>query len=805
MLIAARRVLRRLERAPGFACAAVLTLAVGIGASALIFSVIDGVLLEPLPYPESGRIVEVRQVGERGGLNRVSDPNFTDLRDQTSSLDRFAQYTAYEVAIAGGDEPVLAVRADVSSEFFDIVQVRPSQGRLFVAEEQRFGAAPAALVSYSFWQRYLGGAPDPAARSLRIGGSVFSVVGVMPRGFAYPDGAAVWTPRELWPQTGRGAHNFSALGRLAPGVTLDTARREFSQVARRLKTEYGDETWMFDADVATLRDRLVSGVRPALTVLAWAAVLLFGIAAANTVNLMLAHAVTRERDVAVRLALGARPLTIAVEFLGQAVVLCGLGGLAGLLLAWWGAAALSSLQESLLPRASSIRIDASTIALAVGLALAAAAGSSLLVAWRVPRSGLELRSARRATVSREGARLRDGLVATQVAIALVLTVGAVLLGRSYLEVTSVDPGFRSDGMLLVNVTSPYSRDQRAQIGEFHGRVLEGLQRISGGASGGVSGLPSQGSGTNGQYVVLERPDEARDWPAIEALSKLPGRAGYAEYRVASEGYFETLGIPLLRGRSFRSNDVSGSMHVAVVSRSLAEDRWPGQDPLGKVIQFGGMDGDLTPFTIVGVVGDVRDYGLDAEQRPTVYVYYRQRPAYADSMWFAMRVAAPESAIAGVRELVRGIDPDVPTEFLLSDGLYAESIAQRRFNLTMLAVFGGAALALALGGIYAAVAFGVARRAHEIGVRIAVGATLPRVVALVVGRSVGISALGVVAGAAVAFAAAQVFASLLYGIRPHDPVSYALAAAVLLTTAVGAALIPALRAARIDPIATLRDD
>jgi len=395
-------------------------------------------------------------------------------------------------------------------------------------------------------------------------------------------------------------------------------------------------------------------------------------------------------------------------------------------------------------------------------------------------------------------------MAAQVGVALVLTVGATLLGRSYLEVVSTDPGFQPEGMLLVGVTSPYSRDQKTQISNFHSRILEGLQVISGGAAGGVSSLPSQGAGTNGQYVVLNRADEARDWPQIDALGKLPGRAGYAEYRVASEGYFETLGIPLLRGRGFQSSDGPTSTHVAIVSRSLAEEKWPGEDPLGKLIQFGGMDGDLTPLTVIGLVGDVRDYGLDRDTRPTVYVYYRQRPAYADSMWFAVRIP-PAGALAPVRDLVRRIDPNAPVEFLASEQLYAASVAQRRFNFAMLAVFGGAALALAVGGIYAAVTFDVAQRSREIGVRIALGATLWRVFALILGRSLVVAGLGIVVGLAVAFGASQVGRSLLYQVQPSDPLSYALAAAFLLATAACASLVPAFRAARTDPISTLRNE
>jgi predicted permease len=540
-------------------------------------------------------------------------------------------------------------------------------------------------------------------------------------------------------------------------------------------------------------------------VLVAAAALLFSIALANALNLMLARAVDEKRDLAVRLALGAHRTTVARDFFAEALVLCTLAAAIGLLIAWWGGAAVTSLHAGLLPRADSINVGASTVGISLGLALLSAAGLSLLVAWRTPNTMAVLRGSSHAKGRPERSRLRDGLVATQVGIAVLLAVGVSLLGRSYLEVMNVDPGFRTDRMLLVNVTSPYSRDQRTEIRVFHERILDELKTLPGVVSaGGASSLPLRGSGTNGTYVELERIDEVRDFDGLTELFKRPERAGYAEYRVVTEDYFESFGIPLLRGRAFGPSDGPEAPHVAIVSRSLADSRWPNDEPIGKLINFGGMDGDLTPFTVVGVVGDIRDYGLDRETRPTFYAYYRQRPAYADSLWFAVRAPAAELAIAGAREAVRRVDPNVPTEFLISEQLYAESIAERRFNFVMLGVFGGAALVLALGGIYAALAFSVAQRSHEIGIRIALGAPVARVIGLVVRRSLAIAGLGIAVGLAVALGASRVAASLLFGIPPSDLISYAVAATLLLLAAVLAALVPALRASRVDPIVTLRD-
>ncbi|HEX5046609.1 MAG TPA: ADOP family duplicated permease [Gammaproteobacteria bacterium] len=803
-----RQAARQVVRSPGFALTVVLTLAIGIGASTLLYSVVDAVLLASLPYSDADRIVAVAQLNSRGARNiRVSDPNFADLKEQTHTLQAFAQYATYYAPVAGGDEPVRTAVTAVSADFFEVFGVRPALGRGFAPEEQALGGPRAALVSYSYWQRYLGGAPDFTGRTLRFGGEVYSIVGVMPRGFAFED-ADVWHARELWPVSSRGAHNFYAVGRLAPRASLDEARRDFSQVARRLKAVYGDDTAMFDADVTTIRADLVAAVRLPLLVLSAAAALLYAIAVANVVNLLLARAVTRERELATRLALGARRATLAGGFFAEALVLCGLGAGLGLLGAWWGTSIVATFGDSsLLPRASSVHVGTASIAVALGLALLAAGGSSLLTAWRAASDAGALHGGRRTTASRSRTRLRDALVATQVGIALVLAVGASLLGRSYAAVTNVDPGFRPGGMVLMEAISPYARENYDEIRAFQDRVLEGLRALPGVESvGGVSGLPLQGGGTNGTFVKLVRPDEVRTGDEWLTLAKQPDRSGYAEYRVASAGYFQTLGIPLLRGRTFESTDTPEAAQVAVVSRSFAEAAWPGEDPLGKLLNYGNMDSNFeAPFTVVGVVGDVHDYGLDRAVRPTFYASYRQRPRFADSLWFAIRTSNTAATIAAAREVVRSVDADSPPTFQTSERLYAASIAQRRFNLVMLAVFGGAALLLALTGVYGAIAFSVAQRRHEIGVRIALGATVGRVIAGVLRGSLAIAAIGVGAGLAVALAGARVVSSLLYGVAPHDPASYVLASALLFAAAGAAALVPALRAARIDPNVTLRDD
>jgi predicted permease len=395
-------------------------------------------------------------------------------------------------------------------------------------------------------------------------------------------------------------------------------------------------------------------------------------------------------------------------------------------------------------------------------------------------------------------------------MAVVLLVGAVLLARSYVRLAAVDPGFRGDDVLLMNIALPIPADDAdtSPIGLFHEQLIERVRGLPGvAAAGGVTAAPLTGGAGNGLFLELRRPDEVKTFDDFTALWKGdPSRTGDAEYRVASEGYFAALDIPLLRGRLFEHGDAPGAEHVAVISRSLAERKWPGEDPLGKLVQFGNMDRDLTPFRVVGIVGDVHDFGLDTEPRPTFYGYYAQRTrATAWSFWITIRAPNAERLIPAAREIVRSLDPDLVPEFRTVAQLESISVAPRRFNLVMVGVFGATALLLALAGIYGAVAFNVAQRTREIGVRVALGAQTPSVVAMVLGKSLAWVGAGVAVGLLAAFGAARLVASLLYGISPHDPSAYAAAAMVLLIASVFAGWIPALRAARVDPVVALRSE
>jgi predicted permease len=799
---------RQLVRYPAFSAVVIATLALGLGACTLIFSVVNGVLLKPLPYPESDRIVRVLQVNENGRVsNNVSEPNFSDLQDQTRSFSALARYAVGVQPVAGGNGPTRAWTAAVSGDFFAVVGVQPLVGRPFVPEELKVGAAPTAVLGHAYWQRYFGGDPALAGRTLQIADRTYSIVGVMPAGFDYPDGAEIWTPAELWPLgESRTAHNWRAVGRLGEGVSLAEARTDVSAIARRLKVEHGDDSWMVDAAVDPLRDVVVRAARPALLVLLAAVGLLFAVAVANAANLVLARAISRDQEFVIRAALGAGRRRLARQFFAEMLLLCAAGGALGLGFSAWGIGALVRLAAGRLPRADAVGIDWAVLGLVCALTLATAIGLSWLAAWRAS-SRVALRYNQRTSSGAPESPLSGGLVVTQVALALLLVVGAVLLGRSFLSLTNVDPGFRTEGFVFMDVSAPWP-DDRTELEPFvplYEELIERLRSLPGvDAVAGISLAPGSGGGWDGTPVSQNYPGEITSFDDLAAVSTDPARSARGtEYRLASEDYFAAIGIPLLRGRVFERGDGPTAERVAVVSRSLAERLWPGQDPIGKLVQFD-MGGDLRPSAVVGIVGDVRDV-REQEPRPTFYAPYRQRPWSLTIFEVVIRTTDAERVVPAAREIVQRMNTGVVPQFRTSEQAYAAQLAPHRLNLVLIGVFGGTALLLALVGIYGSIAFHVARRTHEIGVRMALGARPAGVISMVVRRSLLLASLGVAAGIVISLGASRLASSLLYGIAPHDPVSYAAGATVLLLAAVAAGSVPAVRAARVDPVTALRSE
>jgi putative ABC transport system permease protein len=803
-----RAVLRQLTRNSGFSAAVICTLALGIGSSVLIYSVIHAVLLEPLPYDDPARIVRLDELDANGNSPRLTDPNFYDIKEQTKSFAALAQFGSVVESVAGGTEPVRANLAAVSRDLLAVMRVQPALGRAFTEDEQKLGAAPAALVSHAFWQRNLGGIADFASRPLKIGDRVHTVVGVMPPGFHYPNKADIWVPRELWPVgISRTGHNYESIGRLAPGVTLDAARAELAGIAARLKEQHGNDTQMVDVKVVTLHESLVGDVRPALLVMLLAVALLFLVACANVASMLLARTMARVEELAVRLALGAGRWGLVRLFVTEALVLCILGGALGVLFASAGVELLAVLEAGALPRAEGLRVDWTAVALAVSIASGLAVALGVAVTVLAVGDDVAHAGARR-TIGTPRSRVRDGLVAAQVAMALVLVVGAVLLARSFLSAAAVDPGYRVADVTLMNlaVARPPTPEGRARLAVFYDELLPRLRALPGvEAAGGVSSPPLAGNGTNGGFVTVQRADEIRDFAALRTAYTDPEKNGYAEFRLASDGYFEAMGIAVLQGRAFDERDGPGPLHSAIISRSLAESQWPGEDPLGKLIQFGGMDGDLTAFAVVGVVDDVYDYGVDFGPQPTFYASYRQRQGHLASFWVAMKGPDAATLVPAARSIVQTLNPDVPPEFRTAEDLYGDTLAQRKLQLVILGVFGGSALFLALVGIYSAVAFAVLRRTREIGLRMALGARASKIVRAMVARSLAVVGIGLAMGSVIAFVGSQLLTSMLYDVAPHDAETYVLAVIALLLGAAVVSWWPARRAAAVDPNIALRQE
>lgn len=821
-----RHAIRGMQKSAGFTTVAVLTLALGIGATTAIFSVVDGVLLRSLPYPEAHEVAQIRHVNESGGSQlNVSFPNYVDLRDRNDSFEVMGAYASWPATVSGNGEATRVGRAEVTAGFFEVLGVEPLLGRRFLPDESGAAAADVAVVSHSYWRNRLGGDRDLSGEVLRLGDRAYQVVGVMPAGFSFPADVDVWLPSEATlANQNRSAHNFRVIGRLQDGVTLQQARANLSVIARRLKAQHGDDTWMADATAVELRQELVGSARPALLVLLGAAGFLLLIACANVVNLLLARMAARQRDLAVRVALGAGRGRLAVQFLTETLVLS-LGGAAlGVLLAFWGVPMLLALQEGYLPRADEVGVNGTVLAFALGVAVVTALGLGLVPSLRAGTEDLRASLAdgqRTQGGGLSGQRMRRLLAISQVALTLVLLVGAALLAQSFVRLLAVDPGYRTEGPAIVmDLWQPPVEGQAAEarVGRFHEELLDRIRAIPGvEEAGGISTFLLPGGGANGAFLILDSLEDLGgmrgiEQPGPELFARLgemmqdPERSGFAEFRIASDGYFRAMGIPLIRGRLFDERDAPGASHVAVISRSLAETRWPGEDPIGKLIEYGNMDGDLRPFTIVGIVGDVREGSLDAEPEPTFYGYSRQRPGNTFAFHVVMRGrASPGAMIASSRAIARELNPEAAVEFRTFEQVFSSALSERRFTLVLMAVFGATALLLAVLGIYGVISYLASQRVREIGVRMALGARAADVLRLFLGQGAALALAGVVCGLLAALGLTRLLAGLLYGVDAVDPATFAGVALLLTGVALLASYIPARRASRLDPTDTLRSE
>jgi putative ABC transport system permease protein len=788
-----RFAVRQFAKNPAFTAVAVLTLAVGIGANSAIFSVVNGVLLQPLPFPDPQQLVRVHEIVPQYGRFSVAPASFLDWRRQNTTFEHLAAFSVGSATFAEGDVPERVTNAPVSWDIFDLLGVQPVLGRTFAQDEDAVMKNRVIILSHGMWQRRFGGDPRILGRSVVLNGTPHSIVGVMPAGFAFPS-----KETEYWVPIGintanppRGAHFIGVIGRLKKGTSIVQAGAEMKTIAERLALQYPESSKDESAEVVALHEQVVGRSRPALLTLLAAVGVVVLIACGNVANLLLVRASVREKEIAIRTALGAGRRRLVVQMLAESLVLALAGGALGLLLGYAAIRPLQTLSAGSIPRVDNITIDGSVLAFTLLLCVVTGIVFGLVPAWQASRTnvGEVMKEGGRASTGSGGRWLRNALVMAEVALSLVLLVGAALLLRSFSRLTHVDPGFRAENVLAFRVSLPQaSYKEDAQRITFYDQLLErlrGLPRVT--SAGMVQSLPIRDD-----YMLSF---------TIQGKPTAPGDDRSANHRVVSHGYFESLGVPLRRGRAFTDRDAPNSPMVAVVDEAFARRHFPGEDPIGQGIDIGnGTDGF---YEIVGVVGDVRYGGLDAAADPTMYVPYRQD--VFSTMWIVARTEGdPNEIAAAVRGLVRDLDRQLPAYSMspLSE-VVSGSLAQRRFSMLLLGLFAGIALFLAAVGLYGVISYAVSQRTQEIGLRLAIGAPRGHLLGMVIGQGMRLVVAGVAVGLLGSLALARLVSTMLFEVTPFDPPSYAGTAAVLLVVAALACYVPARRAMRVDPIVALR--
>jgi putative ABC transport system permease protein len=805
-----RFALRQFRKAPGFAVVAALTLALGIGGTTAIFSVVDGVVLRPLPFDRSEQIVQLFGTDSKANrLRNFADKTFDYLADQNRSLSAMAEYNSSGMSISSGSDALRLTGSAVTKQFFDVLRVRPAAGRFFVPEEQQLGAPLSVVISHGFWTRQFGASPSAIGAKLMSGRSIATIVGVLPEGQEFPAGTDLWYPREIFEKnTSYTAHNWKVIGRVKDGVTLAQASNDVSTLLRRLHAQVGDQTWTFDGRALSLREQMVGGIKPLLLLMLGASAVLLLIACTNVANLIIARMAVRENEIAVRLSIGAGRARLAQQLLIETSFLSAIGCAGGLLLAALGMRVLLVLRPALIPRVGELRLDWRIGAFAMLLAAATAIGLGLLAAWRAARG--DLRAALSQSQRTQGGggasyRIRGSLVVAQLAMTVVLLIGAGLLARSFARLMTLDTGFRTHGVVVATLGLESPRDERiAQRTQYFDEIARRAMAIPGVTNVGFSNAePFNAGSSNGTFLVLSGLNVKLTPQDLQALFNDKTHTGYANYQMVNGGYFKAMNIPLVSGRVFDDNDRVGGPGVALINAALARKQWPSENPIGKVIEFGNIDGDLTPLTVVGVVGDTREQELAADPPATIYVSYRQRPGNDNGMYVVMSTNAEAPAIATARQTFRQVRGDVPMRFQTIEDIVGRSVASQRFMLFVVGVFGAVALVLASLGVYSVISYLVAQRGREISIRVALGARAADIVRLVVRQGIQLVVIGVIVGGVAAVFTTRILAQLLYGTKPTDPVTFAGMVLTLAVVAVVASYLPARRASRAEPMDVLR--
>jgi predicted permease len=797
-----RHATRTLARAPGFSAVVIATLAIGIGGSTAAFTFVNAVLLAPLPFADSDRLVVIRP--STGA--RVSAAYLHDWREGRQALRDMAGWFDVRVTLTGRGEPLEVAADRATTNFFDVLGVPPLAGRTFTTEPSLARTRPEVVLSHGFWQREFGGRPDAVGESLTLNGEPFTIVGVLPERFAIrtnelPESRAeLWIPMPLEPgnRAGMGGH-LNVVARLAPGATTGEAEAELAVVSARIEEQYPSYSRTWRAQAVPLYEATVRDVRLRLVVIFGAVGVLLLIACANVAHLVSSRGVVRQTELAVRLSLGATPRRLLGQLMGENLLLAVAGGALGLLLALWLTALLASVLPGalVLPRGRQAGIDLRVLAFGGAATALTTLLFGLIPAWTAARSAprAALQAGRGAVSGFQDRRLNDLLIVSEIALAMLLLTGAGLVGRSLQALTRVDPGFRPESALTLRTSLSDARyDDTARVRAFGRDVVDRVARLPGVAAvGSANYLPLSRIGAGGPFVIESRPTPA------------PGEAPGSWMTIVGGRYFDAMGIPVLRGRVFSETDTENALPVFVIDETLARRYWPDGDAVGARLTWREDDDTATTGEVVGVVKSVRYTGLSNDPQGTTYFWFPQRPEREMSL--IVRTAGDPLAVAGaVRAEVHAIDAQQPVSDMRPlASLVAGDLSQPRVTTMLLGGFAAVALALAALGLYAMLAFGVARRTREIGVRMALGAAPGDVTSLVVRRGVGLVAIGLVLGTAAALAAGRVGSSLLFGVTPADPVTLTAGAVLLALAAALATAIPARRATRVDPVVALRTE
>jgi putative ABC transport system permease protein len=800
MLNDLRYAIRMLYKNPDFTAAAVLTLTLGIGANTAVFSVVNTVLLKPLAYRDPDRIVTLSSVWDKtkdtaASLGSpVSVPDFQDWHDQSTAFEAMAYYAGRQTSVMVGPEAEYGRATRITPEFFQVFGVAPIVGRLFTPEEETPGSGGAAVISHSFWQSHFGGNLSALRQTVRMFDRTVSIVGVLPPDFSFPDKTDIWFPADTVTHETteyRGAHNYLVVGRLRPGITLEQVQAQMTLIAARMEQQYPQTNKGRSVAVTRLRDEMVGNVRLTLYLLLVTVGVVLLIACANVATLLLAKATARNREIAIRAAMGASRTRLVRQLITEGLVLALIASAAGLILAVWGLKGLVALAPGDIPRLAETSIDGWVLAFTFGVSLMATLLFGLASALQTSRVDLNdtlKQGAARAVVAGGAGRMRAVLVVAEIALSVMLLVGAGLLIRSFVALHSVALGFRPESVLVMQATVPAPGPQGARANEFFKEVLAEVSVLPGVLSAGATmALPGHAE-SNAPYWIDYLPKE------------LNVSAPEAVVSVITPGTFAALGVPVNHGRDFSDGDIRDAPFTAVINETLAQRAFPGQDPIGRAI-FCGYD-STKPMKIVGVVGDVRQYGPAVEPESEVYLPYQQH-AYMSLSLVVRTAVDPRSLVEVMRHKARARSAEVPVKFTTLEASLYQDLAAPRFRTLLLGIFAGLAVCLAMAGVYGLMAYLVSQRTNEIGVRMALGASSSNVLWLVFRQGMAFASVGLALGVGGAVAATRLLTSVLFEVKPSDLITYASVTVLLGAVALLASYIPARRATKIDPMVALR--